>query len=83
VPSSSHSCNGSLQRYLLALLTAVHQHNSGAASRSQQEGDGASDGSGSGAVAAAVAPLVAALGGRQLRLSAAPGASDVAVTAGA
>ena len=56
----------------MALLTAAHQHNSGAAAL----GDGASG------TAAALASLAAALGGRQLVLSAPGGAADVTITAG-
>lgn len=71
-----------LQRYLLALLTAAHLHNSGAAGRAQQQQGGG--GSSGGAVAAAVGPLVMALGGLQLQLTAVLGGapSDVAITAG-
>lgn len=71
-----------LQRYLLALLTAVHQHNSGAAARAQQrqEGGPGSDGN-TGAMAAAVAPLAEALGDRQLQLSCRAGTGDVRISA--
>lgn len=64
----------STQRYLLALLSAAHQHNVGAA-RSAPEG---SDGGGGGTVAA----LAAALGGRQVVLQGVRGSSDVSVVAG-
>jgi hypothetical protein len=68
-----------LQRYLVALLTAAHQHNSGAADSLGREPAGG--GGGAAAEAAAVAPLAAALAGRQLRLSALPAATDVAMSA--
>ena len=58
----------STHRHLLALLSAVHQHNSRAG------GAG-----GSAAASGAVAALAAALGGRQLALSSTPGGGDVAV----
>ncbi len=70
-----------LQRYLMALLTAVHQHNSGAAARAQRRRKDGSGGSGAtGAVAAAVAPLAEALGERQLQLSCCSRTGDVLVT---
>lgn len=65
----------STSRYLLALLSAAHQHNVGAARSSDQEGGG---GGGGGTVAA----LAAALGGRQLVLQGVRGSSDVSIVAG-
>ena len=62
----------------MALLTAAHQHNSGApaaAAGSKAEGGDAA------APAAAVAPLAQALAGRQLLLRAASGAGDVIIAA--
>lgn len=67
----------------MALLTAVLQHNSGAAARAQQrQEDGPGDGGSAGAVAAAVAPLAEALGERQLQLSCRSGTGDVLICAG-
>ncbi|KAL4431500.1 hypothetical protein ABPG75_006756 [Micractinium tetrahymenae] len=76
--------DASPQRYLMALLTAVHQHNYGAAARAQQRQEGGAGGGSSctGAVAAAVALLAEALGERQLRLSCCSGAGDVLIAAG-
>ena len=68
-----------MQRYFLALLTAAHQHNTGAAGGTVQV---PADSSGRGAAGepGIVAPLAAALGGRQLRLIAQPAASDVTIS---
>ncbi|KAL4853520.1 hypothetical protein ACK3TF_005540 [Chlorella vulgaris] len=63
----------SLQRYLMALLTAVHRHNSGPGS-SAEEGEGTvTDGTST--------SLAAVLASRQLRLFTPPGSSDVTITA--
>lgn len=80
-----------LQRYLMALLTAAHQHNSGAASaahrpptaeQQQQQGHRSGEADNVGPEAAAMAPLTAALAGQQLVLSAPGGGSDVGIFAG-
>lgn len=55
----------------MALLTAAHQHNSGAVA----------GGEGAGGTAATLAPLAAAAGGRQLVISAPCGATDVTISA--
>ncbi|KAI3424281.1 hypothetical protein D9Q98_009836 [Chlorella vulgaris] len=63
----------SLQRYLMALLTAVHRHNSGPIGTAE-EGEGTvTDGTGT--------SLAAVLASRQLRLFTPPGSSDVTITA--
>lgn len=67
-----------MQRYLMALLTAAHQHNSGATTAAAA---GEAEGSDAAAPAAAVAPLAEALAGRQLLLRAASGAGDVIIAA--
>lgn len=67
-----------MQRYLVALLTAAHQHNSGAPGAATSEGEGSG---GAAAPAAAVAPLAAALGGKQLALHAPRGATDITIAA--
>lgn len=68
-----------MQRYLVALLTAAHQHNSGAAGAATAEGEGS--GAAAAAPAAAVAPLAAALGRQQLLLHAPGGATDIQIAA--
>lgn len=65
-----------MQRYLVALLTAAHQHNSGAAAAAAA---GEAEGGGAGAPAAAVAPLAAAMAGKQLLLHAPGGATDIRI----
>ena len=77
-------CTGTaLQRYFMALLTAAHQHNSGAADSAREQPAGGGDSGAAPTEGAAVAPLAAALAGRQLRLSALSAATDVAISAAA
>ncbi|PRW20390.1 hypothetical protein C2E21_9022 [Chlorella sorokiniana] len=76
-PGVQTSMQASMQRYLVALLTAAHQHNSVAAAAVASEAEG----SGAAAPAAAVAPLAAALAGKQLLLHAPGGATDIQIAA--
>jgi hypothetical protein len=65
-----------LQRYLVALLTAANQHNL----RAQAEPAAAAGQQAAGGSEAAP-PLAAVLAGRQVHLTAPPGASDVTIAA--